>query len=291
MFDWVFPFERSSFSKVLILAEGGDGIGYGHITRNVGLIHYLRGFGMNPELVIRGENLKDIFFEDEKYVKCEWLRNERLFEDISCNTLVFVDSYHAGLDFYEEIYKKTEKLVIYDDFKRLNYTVGYIVNPVADEDFYGGYDKVLTGENYIFLRKSFLEVASEKMTGKIQNILVTLGGNPPEDMLKRVISVIKRKWKCAKIVAVCEPVERLDIYFTGFCNAETLVKYMNEADLAISAGGQTLHELHKMKVPTYMIQTADNQKNNVKYYEKKGFQYFGDKLKMCLCDEDIISYK
>lgn len=44
---------------------------------------------------------------------------------------------------------------------------------------------------------------------------------------------------------------------------EEVKKIMMEADLAISAGGQTLYELTCIGVPTIAIKVADNQENNI----------------------------
>jgi UDP-2,4-diacetamido-2,4,6-trideoxy-beta-L-altropyranose hydrolase len=60
---------------------------------------------------------------------------------------------------------------------------------------------------------------------------------------------------------------------------------MLEADVAISAGGQTLHELARIGVPTIAITVAENQLRNSKSWEKAGFvEYAG-----CWRDSDIIS--
>ncbi len=272
---WKFPFRLEHIEKVLVLTEGGDGIGYGHITRNIGLVQYLKEFGLSVELLVRGENLKEIFFEGERFTKCNWLENFD-FGRIDNKTLVFVDSYFAEKEFYKKIHERTEKLVIYDDFRRLDYDVGYILNSVADEDFYSGYDRVLCGEDFIFLRKPFWDVDVRDRDGLVKNILVTLGGNPPKDILISVIEDINKKWYNINMKIVSEKINGVDAEFTGFCSSKDMVRLMDWADVAISAGGQTLHELYRMKVPTYMIKLAENQEYNIRFYEKRGFVRVND---------------
>ncbi len=46
---------------------------------------------------------------------------------------------------------------------------------------------------------------------------------------------------------------------------------MMEADLAISAGGQTLYELACVGCPTVAVQTADNQNGQLCVFEESGF--------------------
>jgi len=51
---------------------------------------------------------------------------------------------------------------------------------------------------------------------------------------------------------------------------------MQESDIAISAGGQTLYELARTGVPTIAVCTAGNQLNNIRGWEKTGFvEYAG----------------
>ena len=46
---------------------------------------------------------------------------------------------------------------------------------------------------------------------------------------------------------------------------------MLKSDIAVSSGGQTLHELARVGVPTVAVAVADNQRNNVNGWEKAGF--------------------
>lgn len=267
---WKFPFNSEQIKEVLVFSEGGDRIGFGHITRDIGLIQYLREFGLNVEFLVRGENLKEIFFEGERFTKCNWLENFN-FDRIDRNTLVFVDSYFVGIEFYKKIYERTGMLVIYDDFRRLDYGVGYILNSVAEKDFYGGYDKVLWGEDFIFLRKPFWNADLRKRDGSVKNLLITLGGNPPREFLIRIVEYISKKWYNINMKIVSDKIDGVNAEFTGFCSSNDMVKLMDWADVAISAGGQTLHELYRMKVPTYMMKLAENQEYNIRFYEKRGF--------------------
>ncbi|MCX8084806.1 MAG: hypothetical protein N3C60_07805 [Calditerrivibrio sp.] len=279
---WKFPFGVGEIRKVFIFTEGGMGIGYGHITRNIGLLQYLRWFDLPVTLFVRGENIKEIFFEGEDFIRCEWLSG---FDEknIDSKTLVFVDSYFVNDKFYKKIFDKTEKLVIYDDFKRLNYKVGYILNPVAEDGFYDDYDKVLRGESFIFLRRAFWNTEIRSRKNDFKNVLVTLGGNPSEELLKSIVEEIKKRYYNLTIKVVSDVVEGIDAEFTGYCSSRDMVKLMNWADVAISAGGQTLHELFWMKVPTYMLKLAENQEYNIRYYEKRGFVRILDLKELVVC--------
>lgn len=268
---WKFPFDIKKIKNVLILTEGGQGIGYGHITRNIGLIHYLKEFGLDINFFVRGENLNEVFFEGENFISVDWLseiENIKIYD----NTLVFIDSYFAGLEIYRIIFNKTKTLVIYDDYKRLDYEAGYILNPVADENFYSDKLSVLSGEEFIFLRKAFWNAMIKKRDGRVKNILITLGGNPEKKLLFSVANEIKQRFSDVNIKVVSDFIDEVGVEFTGFCDSMKMVELMNWADVAISAGGQTLHELYKMNVPTFMLKTAENQEYNMRFYEKRGFK-------------------
>jgi spore coat polysaccharide biosynthesis predicted glycosyltransferase SpsG len=59
-----------------------------------------------------------------------------------------------------------------------------------------------------------------------------------------------------------------------FPDGEQMKRLMLESDFAISAGGQTLNELATLGLPTIMVQIADNQINNIKYYKNKKIALF-----------------
>jgi spore coat polysaccharide biosynthesis predicted glycosyltransferase SpsG len=53
-------------------------------------------------------------------------------------------------------------------------------------------------------------------------------------------------------------------------DAENIKNTMLEVDFAITAAGQTIIEATKCKLPCISIQIAQNQENNVKYWEENG---------------------
>ncbi|MCA1980896.1 MAG: hypothetical protein LDL10_05095, partial [Calditerrivibrio sp.] len=264
------PFDLDHIDRVAILTEGGRGIGYGHITRSVAVVQYLKEFGLSVDMFVRGDGIKGVFFEGEKYIEQDWLIN---LEEIgvSDNTAVFVDSYFADIKLYNKIYSTTKKLIIFDDYCRLKYDVGYVLNPVVEKDFYSGYDKVLYGEDFIFLRKGFWNVKNRVKNGDIRHILITLGGNPQKDLIRSIVEKIEGNFNTLDIKILSDPVEGINGDFTGFVDSKGMADLLFRADMAISAGGQTLHELFYMKVPTIMIKLAENQEYNIRFYEKRGF--------------------
>ena len=66
---------------------------------------------------------------------------------------------------------------------------------------------------------------------------------------------------------------------------------MLDSKFAITAGGQTTYELNSCKVPMIIIETADNQRGNIRgWIEEKGVLFAGeanapellDRIKDCL---------
>ncbi|MDQ7082427.1 MAG: glycosyltransferase [Aquificota bacterium] len=54
-------------------------------------------------------------------------------------------------------------------------------------------------------------------------------------------------------------------------SAEEMKNLMLDADIAISAGGQTLYELARVGVPTIAVAVAENQMWNVSEWQEAGF--------------------
>ncbi|GAH49638.1 unnamed protein product [marine sediment metagenome] len=67
--------------KVLILTEGGEKIGFGHITRCIALYEALREESIDTELVINGDRGIFDLLRHKNFSRFDWIKNkERLFK-------------------------------------------------------------------------------------------------------------------------------------------------------------------------------------------------------------------
>ena len=277
--------------KVFILTEGGKDIGFGHITRCLSLYQAFEERGIKPKFIVNADNNIEYLLKDVNYQIFNWLEERnKLFEMVKDTDIAVIDSYLADISLYNKIANLVKIPVYIDDNKRLDYPKGIVLNgnihaetlnyPKKDGIIY------LLGTKYTPLRKEFWEVPEKKIKEKIENIMVTFGGDDAKNMTPKILAFLNDKYpNLIKNVIIGRAYQDVDeikkcadkntnlIYYP---DAEKMKKIMLKSDIAISAGGQTLYELARVGVPTIGICVAENQLGNIKEWEKIGFlEYAG----------------
>ncbi len=277
--------------KVFIITEGSKSIGFGHITRCTSLYQAFEENSIRPLFLINGdETIRDLL-KDMNYEIVNWIEKKReLFNCIKNADVFVIDSYLADYGLYEKVSQSVKVPVCIDDNKRIDYPRGIVVNGTiyAEGLNYPQKEGVtyLLGSRYIPIRKEFWDVPKKAIKENIDNIMITFGGDDMRNLTPKVLKLLNKNYpELYKKVVIGEgfkPIKQIEssrddktklIYYP---DAEGMKKEMLEADVAISAGGQTLYELARVGVPTIAIAVADNQMNNVKGWLKAGFiEYAG----------------
>jgi len=255
--------------KALILTEAGKRIGFGHISRCIGLYQGLKEKKIDTEIIVNADSSVNYLLKGINHKRINWLKNrEPIFKKLKGIDIVIIDSYLADLDFYKKV-SETVKIPVYiDDYKRLDYPKGIVISPsiYGDKLNYPKKDgiKYLLGKDYIILRKEFWQIPKKKINKKIKNVLITFGGMNHQKLAKKIAKHLKNKFNFNTYIV--EPNKNL--------SAKDILKLMLKADLCISGGGQTTYELARVGVPTIGICFAKNQLNNLIYGEKEGYLKF-----------------
>ena len=189
-----------------------------------------------------------------------------------------LDGYHFTPEYQKAIRDRGIRLLVIDDMDHLPYYHADILinhNIYAQELTYNcnGDTNLLLGARYVFLRKEFLEYSNlrRNIPDRARNILVTLGGADPDNVALKVIEALCLFSNLQiEVNIVVGPAninqeklrDALDssnfIYHLLF-NPLNIPDLMAWADLAISAGGNTIWELAFMGVPCVIITLAENQ--------------------------------
>ena len=139
----------------------------------------------------------------------------------------------------------------------------------------------LFGPRYALLREEFADEPARSIAPSIARILITVGGSDPHGLSARLMDLA---WKAAPeavldvvvgpFVADAGPVEALAASRPGRArlhrHPEGMRGLMLDADLALSAGGQTLFELAATASPVVAIQVAANQAPNLHALAARG---------------------
>ncbi len=272
--------------KVSIVTEGSHTIGYGHITRCLSLYQAFEARNIIPSFYINGDSTFKNLLKDVNYEIINWVEEKELFfNKINDSDVVIVDSYLANKNFYEKISLSTPLPLFIDDYKRLDYPSGIILNGSINGkelDYSTKNDQtLLLGTKYTPLRKEFWDIPDKQTRLSIHSILITFGGQDVHNLTPRILKVIVRNYPDIKkkvvigggfqnVDQIIKAKDKLtEIYTTP--SATEMLNLMLECDVAISAAGQTIYELAQVGIPTIAIAVADNQKNNLAGWVKEKF--------------------
>ncbi|MFC1621642.1 PseG/SpsG family protein [Candidatus Omnitrophota bacterium] len=258
--------------RIAILTEGGSGIGFGHMTRCLSLYTEFKSRNLETLFIINNnkeatDRLRGIIYSVYEPEKCSTREMLKLLSGFDC---VIVDSYILTRDDYLKIQESTRLLVSIDDNNRIDYPSGIVLNGsiYADELKYPKTKDItyLLGTEYIPIRREFCEAKAKDIKKDISSFLITFGGYcGPDKIINDIKDTILSQRSSADLNVTDGGLKSLD-----------MLRLMEDADIAISAGGQTLYELARAGTPTIGICMAENQLRNLEGWARRGFlEYCG----------------
>ena len=247
--------------NVAFFTEAGLQRGYGHIIRCHTIAQKFQAY--NVDFFVDS----DINF-DKKIEKIDYFTWETL-ELTKSYDIIFIDSYIANREIYTMLQKSSKLCVYIDDFARLEYPKGLIINfaPDAEELFYQekreGYSYLL-GLDYIPIRKEFQEIQVEKK----EQLFIMLGGSDTANITLKIVDTLQ-DMPLQKIVVHNDlnTVKKLKQYK----NVEvlyqpddiTLIKAMKSSSLAVTTASMSSYELSYLQIPSILIGTSKNQQDGI----------------------------
>ncbi|WP_270852646.1 PseG/SpsG family protein [Fusobacterium varium] len=264
-------------NRVIIFTEGGDNIGFGHITRCSALYEEIESRNIEVLFVIFGKNI-DGLLKGKRYLNKDWKDREFLKKFLKEDDYIIIDSYLADIEIYKFISESTKKCLYIDDNNRISYPKGIILNPVLYDDVvYKTENIVLQGKDYIILRKEFLETITDTVEKNI-DVLITLGGTDIRNLTPKLLQIIKRinsKLKIAVVIGKAfDNIEKIEkekndnIEFYYNLNALEMKEIILKSKNIICGCGQSINELLYLKANFFPIVIADNQEKNVAFLYK-----------------------
>ena len=298
--------------RMSIIAEGNKKTGFGHITRCLAIGQAFEKKGVSVQYIINGdETIKELLF-GTKHEIFDWIIDqEQLSGLLQGSEINLIDSYLAPLEIYQNISRLNGLLVSYDDNNRLPYPAGMVLNGALYAELldYPRHPQItyLLGNTYLPLRKSFWRVSPKVIRKKVKNILVTFGGDDLRDMTPKVIDMLALKYptvaktvvigRAFKSAAVNRNKRYVNTNFVLYPDAQTMKKLMQQADIAVSAAGQTLYELAAIGTPMIGVGIIENQAQNLRACSDAGIilsaGWFDDKNileKLDFCVKQLLPF-
>ena len=235
----------------------------------------------------------------------KWLTVKQEFDAVQTKEMLklleidylIIDNYAIDKKWEKIVRSNVKKIMVIDDLANREHDCDILL----DQNYYNDKDrryvnlvpkhcKLLLGPQYVLLREEFYEARKQMRIrdGSIRNILVFFGGsdltnetmktlrvlddlNRTDIQINVVVGDSNKNKECIK--EYCQRHENI----LCFCQVNNMAELMNEADLAIGAGGSSTWERCFLGLPSIVIATAENQVKISRDCDKLGIiKYIGN---------------
>lgn len=272
------------------------------ISRNlVGNLNYLiaqNGFKCIELLPANDRN--NVLYGYEKWLTVKQEQDAKEVKEILKNLdaeLLVVDSYGMDETWEKTIRPYVKKIMVIDDLANRRHDCDILLDQNYYVDMNNRYNglvnskcKLLLGPTYALLREEFyIEKKKQRQrNGRIKNILVFFGGsdltNETMKTLRALVALNREDITVNVVVGSSNQYKEVVKEFCNkykwmhyYCQINNMAEMMNQADLAIGAGGTTTWERCFLGLPAIVITVAENQNKIAQDCAKTGFiKYIGD---------------
>lgn len=275
--------------KVAIRADGGRGIGLGHVMRTIPVAEALRDRGCGVVYVSASDLTGSVV---ERYgFGCERLGCEmgdtdaeaRLMGDLASEKgmdFVFVDSFYANNDYFKALSRFCPVGTFgYGDrfFEGLSLIVSYLActdHGWYEREFADRGTRVLLGSPYVPVRREFSALRNLDRRGADGGILLTVGGSDELGvtgaLLERIVSsplardfdihvVIGEASCCGRVLEEAYGSNPRVVLHEG---VERMSEVFASCGMAVTAAGYTVFELAVSRIPMVAFAVSDDQARN-----------------------------
>lgn len=294
------PEEISPHSSVMIIANGGMHVGWGHIMRcsSIGCaVESLGGSVLFAAMNRESASLISSLGFDCRVVEPSALVTSKDSEAISSMALdlgiqtILIDSYDVSETFFSELRKFSFKVGYIDDLYMegigslmlpRRFDVELVVNygfAFDDGDYVSIYGdtstRCLVGPLFAPIRENFSHFRYS-VASRARRVLLTTGSTNPSQALERMLLAcdgIDANVEIHVVVgknAVLEVPETSARRVTIHEGVSDLSGLMAQSDIVVSSAGSTLYELCCMGIPTIALPVVQNQLCNARGFRDRG---------------------
>ena len=278
--------------KVFVRTDSSVQLGSGHLMRCLTLADMLRAKGAEVEFICQElpGNMARIAqnqgFAVHLHLDKNWKADASSSVAVvkqSCSTadLLVVDNYHLDFRWERMLRPYTNKLMVIDDLANRHHDCDVLLDQNFYLDMASRYAGLVPddcrsflGPAYVLLRKEFRQERKNlrKRDGNVNKILVFFGGSDSTNETVKTLQAIEkiqrdsREFVCnivagaanshlAQINELCSALANVRLHI----QTNNMAQLMNEADLAIGAGGTATWERCYLGLPTITVIIAENQ--------------------------------
>jgi spore coat polysaccharide biosynthesis predicted glycosyltransferase SpsG len=269
--------------ELLILTEAGPTIGMGHLTRCTAIAAAFRGAGWKVTGFVDTEGAELPL--PESFAPFPWKVEQTAY--LTSGVVCLVDSYLVSETWVQSVEAQPVSCLYIDDAPRRHYRRGTVLDWTihAENEAFGLRHRNVTyllGVRYCCVRQEFLIHA--RVPREPQTVLVTMGGSDIRNLTPRVLRYFRSSHPETRLLVVVGPGVRERSYlredwprceFFFNCSALEMVRLMDRASYALTAGGQTLYEAACRGLPPVAVEVVENQRQEIQGFVSEGFALDG----------------
>jgi len=250
--------------RIGIRADGGKGVGLGHLSRCMALAEAFGYYGAEPVFL-------DVAPECRSWVRQRGWRLARGKE--ARWDLIVADSYRFTLPQMRGMRRSARSVLAFDDSGGFRGPCDWILNShvYAHSLTYphAAGKGLLLGPRFHPMRRAFWgDPKTRGAASRIRQVVVALGGGAFDSFLEAIVAATTRALPGRDIHVLKGPLSpgpRLPagLSVTLHDSPREVRPVLERGDVAISAGGQTLYELVRLGIPTIALSLVENQASNV----------------------------
>lgn len=288
----------TSGRRLLIRADAGGSMGFGHFVRMCALAGYLRDdfrvsfCTRNPD----GVGLSDWQRRQLSEAGAEWIEiptsdmeefNRGFLTLVGKDTSVVLDNYYYTTDYQTLVRERARTLVCIDDMHDRHFTADAVMTflPISREEFsLASHTRFFAGPQWSFLRAPFLQHPYRKRDNAIRRIVMAMGGADPLNLTGKVLdAILKGAPQVVTVDVIAGDTVDVEADCTGRVNihrrldAEGIRILLDNADLGVFPASTICVEAFSRRLPVAAGHFVDNQEEfYARGMEKGWFMPLGD---------------
>lgn len=265
--------------RVILRADAGSSIGFGHFIRTSALASYLRD---DFECVIASHNPDGTLtpYQLEVIEQCGAsaqplcaasidTANEVFLQNIDKNDIVVLDNYYYATSYQQKIKEKARALVCIDDVHDRHFVADVVMTfcPLERNDFsLEPYTRFFGGIEWAFLREPFFQKSAgstRKFPGR--KMVIAMGGADPFRLTDKMVGVVRNVFPDVEICVIAGQtveVSRIDddkISIYRKLSAGQIVELFDSADWGLFPASTICVEAFARNLPVVAGHYVDNQ--------------------------------
>lgn len=281
-------------SGVLIVTEANKKVASGHLFECIVCYNELIKWIPDTFLMVNSD-MPPQFKEKLPQGYCEYrsdiqMESDYLVQYILENKIgvIVFNLREINNDFIKKIRQVLSVCIIcIDEFGHRTLDADIIINPMIDESYWQ-YDSnavLYCGAEYLVLPPKIVKCheMDKKINDVIRTVTVSMGGIDAPGTTLKIAQWLPDMWENVQLNIVIgggfpyreelNEIIKNNGHVAVYQNIDFIYDLFFESDLAICAGGNTLHELAIIGVPTIVIPSMLHELMNGKAFQKKGFSF------------------